>query len=264
MSTLDHTLKPEATAVRRLEVITGTGRRRRFSEDFKAGIVEETLVPGAVVSEVARRHGLTPQQVFTWRRQARRPVASEAEAPQFVPAVVESGVASAAITWTAAQADTPGGSELWHHRGGDRRRQRADRPRRGSQDGRGGASSLEGQHVIGPTGAVRVLVATKPVDFRKGAEGLAALVRETMKADPFSGAVYVFRAKRADRVKLIYWDGTGVCLFAKRLEDGKFRWPNVQDGVMRLSAAEFSALLEGLDWKRVHAARETPAPMQPG
>jgi len=118
--------------------------------------------------------------------------------------------------------------------------------------------------VIGPTGAVRVLVATKPVDFRKGAEGLAALVRETMQTDPFSGAVYVFRAKRADRVKLIYWDGTGVCLFAKRLEDGKFRWPKVQDGVMRLSAAELSALLEGLDWKRVHAARETPAPMQPG
>jgi transposase len=118
--------------------------------------------------------------------------------------------------------------------------------------------------VIGPTGAVRVLVATKPVDFRKGAEGLAALVRETMQTDPFSGAVYVFRAKRADRVKLIYWDGTGVCLFGKRLEDGKFRWPKAQDGVMRLSAAELSALLEGLDWKRVHAARETPAPMQPG
>ena len=74
--------------MRRLEVITGTGRRRRFSEDFKAGIVEETLVPGAVVSEVARRNELTPQQVFTWRRQARRPTASEAEAPKFVPAVV--------------------------------------------------------------------------------------------------------------------------------------------------------------------------------
>src|SRR4051812_45717207 len=84
-----------------------------------------------------------------------------------------------------------------------------------------------------------------------------------MKSDPFSGAVYVFRAKRADRVKLIYWDGTGVCLFAKRLEDGKFRWPNMQDGVMRLSAAELAALLEGLDWKRVHAAREGPAPVQP-
>ena len=117
--------------------------------------------------------------------------------------------------------------------------------------------------MIGLSGTVRVLVATRPVDFRKGAEGLAALVRETMQADPFSGAIYVFRAKRADRVKLIYWDGTGVCLFAKRLEDGKFRWPSVNDAVMRLSAAELSALLEGLDWKRVHAARERPAPMQP-
>ena len=109
--------------------------------------------------------------------------------------------------------------------------------------------------MIGPTGAVRVLVATKPVDFRKGAEGLAALVREQMRADPFSGAVYVFRAKRADRVKLIFWDGTGVCLFAKRLEDGSFRWPNVQDSIMHLTAAQLSALLEGLDWRRVHATR---------
>lgn len=117
--------------------------------------------------------------------------------------------------------------------------------------------------MIGPAGAVRVLVATRPVDFRKGAEGLAALVREQMQADPFSGAVYVFRAKRADRVKLIYWDGSGVCLFAKRLEDGKFRWPSVQDAVMRLTPAQLSALLEGLDWKRVHVVRETPAPVQP-
>ncbi|MGD9919846.1 MAG: reverse transcriptase domain-containing protein [Pseudorhodoplanes sp.] len=75
--------------MRRLEVITGTGRRRQFSEDFKAGVVEETLVPGTVVSDVARRHGLTPQQVFTWRRQARQPVASETEAAKFVPAVVD-------------------------------------------------------------------------------------------------------------------------------------------------------------------------------
>ena len=117
--------------------------------------------------------------------------------------------------------------------------------------------------MIGPTGTVRVMMATKPVDFRKGAEGLAALVRETMKSDPFSGAVYVFRAKRADRVKLIFWDGTGVCLFAKRLEDGSFRWPNVQDSIMHLTAAQLSALLEGLDWRRVHAARETAAPVQP-
>ncbi len=117
--------------------------------------------------------------------------------------------------------------------------------------------------MIGPTGAVKVMIATKPVDFRKGSEGLAALVREEMKADPFCGTVYVFRAKRADRVKLIFWDGTGVCLFAKRLEDGEFRWPKLQDGVLRLSAAQLSALLEGLDWRRVHETREMPAPMQP-
>ena len=118
--------------------------------------------------------------------------------------------------------------------------------------------------MIGPSGTVRVMVATKPVDFRKGMEGLAMLVREHMKADPFSGAVYVFRAKRADRIKLIFWDGTGLCLFAKRLEEGVFRWPKIEDGVMRLSAAELSALLEGLDWRRVHAARETVVPTQAG
>ncbi len=117
--------------------------------------------------------------------------------------------------------------------------------------------------MIGPTGAVKVMIATKPVDLRKGSEGLAALVREEMKADPFCGTIYVFRAKRADRVKLIFWDGTGVCLFAKRLEDGEFRWPKMQDGVMRLSAAQLSALLEGLDWRRVHETREMPAPVQP-
>lgn len=114
--------------------------------------------------------------------------------------------------------------------------------------------------MIGPTGQVRVLVATKPVDFRKGAEGLAALVREAMGADPFCGSVYVFRAKRADRVKLIWWDGTGVCLFAKRLEDSKFRWPGVQDAIMHLSVAQLQALLEGLDWRRVHEARQTVGP----
>ena len=63
---------------------------------------------------------------------------------------------------------------------------------------------------------------------------------------PFSGVIYVFRAKRADRVKLIWWDSTGLCIFAKRLEDGKFRWPKIDDGVMRLSAAQLQALLEGL------------------
>jgi transposase len=91
VSTLDHKLKPEVTTVRRPEMITGIGRRRRFTEDFKARVVEETLASDAVVSEVARRHGLTPQQVFTWRRRARKMALqpTESEAPTFVPAIVE-------------------------------------------------------------------------------------------------------------------------------------------------------------------------------
>ncbi|RAI44804.1 IS66-like element accessory protein TnpA [Rhodoplanes roseus] len=90
MSNLDPMLEPNG-AVHRIEVISGTGRRRRFSADDKARIVEETLAPGAVVSEIARRHGLMPQQLFTWRRLARQPVARApaVEAPMFVPAVVD-------------------------------------------------------------------------------------------------------------------------------------------------------------------------------
>ena len=102
---------------------------------------------------------------------------------------------------------------------------------------------------------IRVLVAIKPVDFRKGMDGLAAYVQEAFKADPFSGVIYVFRAKRADRVKLLFWDETGLVLVTKRLEDGRFRWPAIEDGVMRLSPAQLSALLGGLDWTRVHTRR---------
>src|SRR6476660_8403334 len=99
---LDHTLKADVTA-RRLEVITETGRRRWFSKDDKARIVEETLVPGAVVSEIARRHGLTPQQVFTWRRQARRQPAPMADDPQFVPAVVNAMAPSRLLAAASAR-----------------------------------------------------------------------------------------------------------------------------------------------------------------
>jgi transposase len=112
--------------------------------------------------------------------------------------------------------------------------------------------------MIVPPAPSRVLIATRPVDFRKGMDGLAALVQQEIGADPFSGVIFVFRAKRADRVKLLFWDGTGVCLFAKRLEQGPFRWPRIADGVMRLTSAQLAALLEGLDWTRVHARRVRP------
>lgn len=109
--------------------------------------------------------------------------------------------------------------------------------------------------MITPIGPLRVLMAVKPVDFRKGMDGLAAMVKEELRTDPFSGVIYVFRAKRADRVKLVFWDGTGTVLVSKRLGEGKFRWPRIEDGLMRLSPAQFSALFEGLDWTRVHGRR---------
>jgi transposase len=107
--------------------------------------------------------------------------------------------------------------------------------------------------MIVPSRPVRVLVATKPVDFRKCMDGLAALVQEYLHDDPFSGTVFVFRAKRADRVKLVWWDGSGLCLFAKRLEEGGFRWPAIEDGAIRLSGAQLAALIEGMEWTRVRA-----------
>ena len=99
---------------------------------------------------------------------------------------------------------------------------------------------------------VRILLAARPVDFRKGMDGLAALVQQTLRADPFAGEVFVFRPKRADRVKILVDDGTGLVLYSQRLEAGRFTWPSPAEGVVRLSAAQLATLLEGLPWHRLH------------
>ena len=104
--------------------------------------------------------------------------------------------------------------------------------------------------MITPPAGVRVLIATQPIDFRKGADGLAAIAQHVLGEDPFSGTIIVFRARRGDRVKLLVWDGTGLVLIWKRLERGVFQWPAISDGVNRLSAAQLTILLEGLDWSR--------------
>ncbi len=114
----------------------------------------------------------------------------------------------------------------------------------------------------GTPAGLKVLVATRPVDFRRGMDGLARAVKEDLKADPYSGVVYVFRAKRADRIKLLYWDGSGLVLYAKRLEQGGFRWPQITDGVMRLTAVQLSALMSGMEWTRVLSPRRTRAPQE--
>lgn len=106
----------------------------------------------------------------------------------------------------------------------------------------------------------RILLATRPVDFRKGAHGLAALAAEVLGQDPFSGVVIVFRSKRADRIKILVWDASGLVLVWKQLEGGAFRWPPIVDGVMRLTPVEFAALFDGLDWTRVGTPKRIPRP----
>lgn len=106
----------------------------------------------------------------------------------------------------------------------------------------------------------RILRAAQPVDFRKGAHGLAALAAEGLGQDPFSGVVIVFRSKRADRVKILVWDASGLVLVWTQLEGGAFRWPPIVDGVMRLTPVEFAAQFDGLDWTRVGTPKRIPRP----
>lgn len=97
----------------------------------------------------------------------------------------------------------------------------------------------------------RVYLACGATDMRRGFDGLAAQVQMVLRKDPHDGALFVFRGKRGDLVKAIWWDGQGMCLFAKRLERGRFVWPVTRDGAVRMTAAQLSMLLEGIDWRRV-------------
>ena len=88
--------------------------------------------------------------------------------------------------------------------------------------------------------------------------GLAALVKNELRKEPITGTVFVFRAKRADRLKLHYWDGTGLVMAYKRLEETTFTWPAIRDGLMALNHAQFEALFSGLDWRKVKALAARP------
>ena len=105
--------------------------------------------------------------------------------------------------------------------------------------------------MIALAGDVKVVVATQPVDFRRGINGLVALVASALAADPYCGDVFVFRPKRGDRLRLLFWDGSGMVLVSKWLESGRFTWPPIRDGSIRLTREEFALLVAGLDWTRV-------------
>jgi len=97
--------------------------------------------------------------------------------------------------------------------------------------------------------STRIWLAGGVTDMRKGFVGLSAMTEQVLKGDPYSGHLFVFRGRRGDLVKVIWWDGQGACLFSKRLERGRFVWPSVADGRLCISAAQLSMLLEGIDWR---------------
>ena len=114
----------------------------------------------------------------------------------------------------------------------------------------------------------KVLLACQPIDLRAGFDGLAAKVQQIIGADPFSGHVFIFRSKRGHYLKGLYWDGSGLCLFAKRLEKGRFVWPPLvkpapakAGGTLTLTPAQLALLIEAMDWRRTIAPPAPPRPM---
>lgn len=105
--------------------------------------------------------------------------------------------------------------------------------------------------MIASNSNLKVVLVTGPIDFRAGVNKLVSLVANALHKDPYCGQVFVFRSKRMDRLKLIHFDGTGMCLMTKWLEGGKFAWPPIQDGVIRLTPAQMTLLLGGMDWRRL-------------
>jgi transposase len=104
--------------------------------------------------------------------------------------------------------------------------------------------------MIAPPVGAHIWIAAGVTDLRRGFTGLSALVQTALEQDPFAGHVFVFRGRRGDLIKLLWFDGDGLCLFAKRLERGRFVWPKAENGSVSLTRAQLSMLLEGIDWRR--------------
>src|SRR6187401_256338 len=104
--------------------------------------------------------------------------------------------------------------------------------------------------MIGLPAGTNIWIAAGVTDLRRGFTGLSAIVQVKLEQDPFNGHVFVFRGRRGDLIKVLWWDGDGLCLFAKRLERGRFVWPQAESGTVSLTRAQLSMLLEGIDWRR--------------
>ena len=107
-----------------------------------------------------------------------------------------------------------------------------------------------------PPAGARIWLSAGATDMRRGFTGLSAMVADKLGKNPFAGHLFVFRGRRGDLIKVLWWDGDGLCLFAKRLERGRFVWPRAEEGTVLLTRAQLAMLLEGIDWRRPERTAE--------
>jgi transposase len=205
-----------------LEVVN-TGRRRRWTLAEKLRIVEESFRGYRQVSATARRHDISPSLLFSWRKALREGCRGDDEVVGFAPALIRPD-------------EGPRPSDAGSGRG-------CRCPGAGAGGGRAGGA------VIPVPSGVRVWLATGATDMRRGMNGLTLQVQEAMGRDPHAGDLYVFRGRRGNLIKVLWHDGLGCSLYAKRLERGRFIWPSPADGVVAISSAQLGYLLEGIDWR---------------
>ena len=213
-----------------MEVITRGERRRAWTLEQKREIVAESLGPELSATEVARKHGIRSGQLYTWRQQL-------LAGPNAVITRAEPRFAEVELT-PALSPPEPASLEPGRRRPGDivpaggadrdrlaRRRIGAGGCTRGWPSAAAGAGRA-GRRMITLAPGLRVYLACGVTDMRKGMIGLAMLVQQSLADNPFDGAVYAFRGRRAGLIKLIWHDGVGLCMLTKRLERGQFLWPS--------------------------------------
>ena len=243
---------------RRIEVITGRERRRRWSADQKREIAAESLQPGVSPVMVARRHGNASGLLYTWRQRRRCGAlgAVAATKRRFVRVVSwrapHAGGSHARRAGVGATRNASGIAARWAGRsyrddavGWRKGARRCTGERSGTAAGVGRAGAVM---IAAPPG-VRVYLACGTTDMRRGMVGLAMQVQQVLSQNPFDGAVFAFRGRGAGLIKLLWHDGIGLCLLTKRLERDHFIWPMTSTGTISLTASQLATLLEGCEWR---------------
>ena len=225
--------------------ITNKPKRRMRSKAERRRIVEETLEPGASVARVARAHDVNANQVFHWRRLYRTGCLEEEEpANTLLPVTISHRVEERRQRGSNGLVRRPASGTIDIDLG--HARVRID----GKADPACVRAALEGLIGDCATGGHANLDRDRGDGHAQGVSGAERDRADGSGREPVSGHVFVFRGRRGDLIKLLWWDGDGLCLFAQRLERGRFIWPQAESGTVSLSPAQLSMLLEGIDWRR--------------